>query len=130
MLHTDLTEGLPAVVGDRVQLQQVVLNLVMNAVESTSTAEESPREVCVAAWNDANEVVIAIRDSGVGIDPKNLDHLFNPFFTTKAHGMGMGLTISRSTIESHGGRLWAASNPVRGATFQFTLPAQVSVPAA
>jgi PAS domain S-box-containing protein len=130
VLRTDLKEGLPTVVGDRVQLQQVVLNLVMNAVESTSTAEESPREVCVAAWNDANEVAIAIRDSGVGIDPKNLDHLFNPFFTTKAHGMGMGLTISRSTIEAHGGRLWATSNPVRGATFQFTLPAQVSTPAA
>jgi PAS domain S-box-containing protein len=130
VLRMDVKEGLPAVVGDRVQIQQVVLNLVMNAVESTSTAEESPREVCVAAWNDANEVVIAIRDSGAGIDPKNLDHLFNPFFTTKAHGMGMGLTISRSTIESHGGRLWATSNLVRGATFQFTLPAQVPVPAA
>jgi PAS domain S-box-containing protein len=130
MLHTDLTEGLPAVVGDRVQLQQVILNLVMNAVESAGTTAESQTEVLVTSRNDENQVTVAIRDSGVGIDPKNLDHLFNPFFTTKAHGMGMGLTISRSTIESHGGRLWAASNPVRGATFQFTLPAQVSVPAA
>jgi PAS domain S-box-containing protein len=130
MLRTDLTEGPTAVMGDRVQLQQVILNLVMNAVESASTTAESHTEVLVTSRNDENQVTVAIRDSGVGIDPKNLDQLFNPFFTTKPHGMGMGLPISRSTIESHGGRLWAASNPSRGATFQFTLPAQVSVPAA
>jgi two-component system sensor kinase FixL len=130
MLHTDLTEGPTAVVGDRVQLQQVILNLVMNAVESAGTAAESQTEVLVTSRNDENQVTVAIRDSGVGIDPKNLDQLFNPFFTTKPHGMGMGLPISRSTIESHGGRLWAASNPSRGATFQFTLPAQFSVSAA
>ena len=130
MLHTDLTEGPTAVMGDRVQLQQVILNLVMNAVESAGAAAESQTEVLVTSRNDKNQVTVAIRDSGVGIDPKNLDQLFNPFFTTKPHGMGMGLAISRSTIQSHGGRLWAASNPGRGATFQFTLPAQFSVPAA
>jgi signal transduction histidine kinase len=130
VLRTDLKEGLPAVVGDRVQLQQVVLNLVMNAVESTSAAAESPKEVLVTSRNEASEVIVAIEDSGVGIASENLDRLFNPFFTTKPHGMGMGLAISRSTIESHGGRLWAASNPGRGATFQFALPAQILVPAA
>lgn len=129
-LHTDLTEGPTAVMGDRVQLQQVILNLVMNAVESAGTTAESQTEVLVTSRNDENQVTVAIRDSGVGIDPKNLDQLFNLFFTTKPHGMGMGLPISRSTIESHGGRLWAASNPSRGATFQFTLPAQFSVSAA
>lgn len=130
MLHTDLTEGPTAVMGDRVQLQQVILNLVMNAVESAGTTAESQTEVLVTSRNDENRVTVAIRDSGVGIDSKNLDQLFNPFFTTKPHGMGMGLPISRSIIESHGGRLWAASNPSCGATFQFTLPAQFSVSAA
>jgi PAS domain S-box-containing protein len=130
MLHTDLTEGPTAVMGDRVQLQQVILNLLMNAVESAGMTVESRTEVLVTSRSDENQVAVAIRDSGVGIDPKDLDQLFNPFFTTKPHGMGMGLPISRSIIESHGGRLWAASNPSRGATFQFTLPAQFSVAAA
>jgi PAS domain S-box-containing protein len=130
MLHTDLTEGPTGVVGDRVQLQQVVLNLLMNAIEATSSAAESPKEVLVTSRSEASQVIVAVQDSGVGIDPENSSQLFNPFFTTKPHGMGMGLAISRSTIQSHGGRLWAASNPGRGATFQFTLPAQVSVPAA
>jgi PAS domain S-box-containing protein len=130
MLHTDLTEGPTGVVGDRVQLQQVVLNLLMNAIEATSSAAESPKEVLVTSRSEASQVIVAVQDSGVGIDPENSNQLFNPFFTTKPHGMGMGLAISRSTIQSHGGRLWAASNPGRGATFQFTLPAQVSVPAA
>ena len=130
VLRAELAGDVAVVVGDRVQLQQVVLNLVMNAVEATCAASESPKEVLVTSRNDTGQVIVAIQDSGVGIDPQNLDQLFNPFFTTKPHGMGMGLAISRSTIQSHGGRLWAASNPGRGATFQFTLPAQVSVPAA
>jgi PAS domain S-box-containing protein len=130
MLQTDLTEDPTAVLGDRVQLQQVVLNLLMNALEATNAAVESPKEVLVTSRNEASQVIVAVQDSGVGIDPENSNQLFNPFFTTKPQGMGMGLAISRSTIQSHGGRLWAASNPGRGATFQFTLPAQVSVPAA
>ena len=130
VLRAELAGDVAVVVGDRVQLQQVVLNLVMNAVEATCAAAESPKEVLVTSRNDTGQVIVAIQDSGVGVDPENLDQLFNPFFTTKPHGMGMGLAISRSTIQSHGGRLWAASNPGRGATFQFTLPAQVSVPAA
>lgn len=128
-LRTELAGDVAVVVGDRVQLQQVVLNLLMNAVEATCAAAGSPKEVLVTSRNDTGRVIVAIQDTGVGIDPENLDRLFNPFFTTKPHGMGMGLAISRSTIQSHGGRLWAASNPGRGATFQFTLPAQVSVPA-
>lgn len=130
VLRAELTGDMALVVGDRVQLQQVVLNLVINAVEATNAAAESPKEVLVTSRSDASQVIVAVQDSGVGIDPENLDRLFNPFFTTKPHGMGMGLAISRSTIQSHGGRLWAASNPGRGATFQFTLPTQVSVPAA
>ena len=130
VLRAELAGDVAAVVGDRVQLQQVVLNLLMNAVEATSAAAESPKEVLVTSRNEARQVIVAVQDSGVGIDPENLNQLFNPFFTTKPHGMGMGLAISRSTIQSHGGRLWAASNPGRGATFQFTLPAQVPVPAA
>ncbi len=124
VLRTELAGDVAVVVGDRVQLQQVVLNLVMNAVEATSAAAESPKEVLVTSRSDASQVIVAIHDSGVGIDPGNLDQLFKPFFSTKPHGMGMGLAISRSTIESHGGRLWAACNPDRGATFQFTLPTQ------
>jgi PAS domain S-box-containing protein len=130
VLRAELAGDGAVVVGDRVQLQQVVLNLVMNAVEATCAAAESPKEVLVTSRNEASQVIVAIQDSGVGIDPEHLDQLFNPFFTTKPHGMGMGLAISRSTIQSHGGRLWGASNPGHGATFQFTLPAQVSVPAA
>jgi PAS domain S-box-containing protein len=130
VLRAELAGDVAVVVGDRVQLQQVVLNLVMNAVEATCAAAQNSKEVLVTSRNGTGQVIVAIQDSGVGIDPENLDQLFNPFFTTKPHGMGMGLAISRSTIQSHGGRLWAASNPGRGATFQFTLPAQVSVPAA
>jgi PAS domain S-box-containing protein len=130
VLRAELAGDVAVVVGDRVQLQQVVLNLVMNAVEATCAAAESPKEVLVTSRNEDSQVIVAVQDSGVGIDPENLSQLFNPFFTTKPHGMGMGLAISRSTIQSHGGRLWAASNPGRGATFQFTLPAQVSVPVA
>jgi two-component system, LuxR family, sensor kinase FixL len=124
VLRAELAGDVAVVVGDRVQLQQVVLNLVMNAVEATSAAAESSKEVLVTSRSEASQVIVAVQDSGVGIDPENLDQLFNPFFTTKPHGMGMGLAISRSTIQSHGGRLWAARNPDRGATFQFTLPTQ------
>jgi PAS domain S-box-containing protein len=125
-LHADLADDPAAIAGDRVRLQQVVLNLLMNAVESICAAPGRSRQVSVTSRNGAGEMLIAIRDSGVGIDPKHLDELFHPFFTTKPNGMGMGLAISRSTIESHGGRLWAANNPDGGATFQFTLPARFS----
>ena len=126
-VRTQLAPGLPAISGDRVQLQQVILNLMMNALEATGSVNESPREVLASSErHGSDEVMVAVRDSGVGIDPKNLDRLFNAFFTTKPQGMGMGLSISRSMIEWHGGKLWAAPNKDRGATFQFSLPAAVT----
>src|SRR5439155_48489 len=107
-----------------VQLQQVMLNLIMNAVEATSSRSEGQRELFLTSESHGtDEIIIAVRDSGVGIDPRNLDQLFKLFFTTKAGGMGMGLSISRTAIEAHGGRLWATPNEGSGAIFQFSLPA-------
>jgi signal transduction histidine kinase len=123
-LRTELADDIPLVTGDRVQLQQVILNLIMNAVKATSTMSEDSRDLVVASLKKGpNQVVIAVRDSGIGIDPENRDRLFEAFFTTKPAGMGMGLSISRSLIEVHGGRLWATPNEGPGATFQFSLPA-------
>jgi two-component system, LuxR family, sensor kinase FixL len=125
-VRTDLAAGLPAISGDRVQLQQVILNLVMNALEATAGADESGDELVVTSEKDEpDQVTVAIRDSGVGIAPDKLDKLFHPFFTTKPNGMGMGLPISRSIIEAHGGRLWAYRNPGPGATFKFSVPVTV-----
>ena len=108
---------------DRVELQQVILNLVMNAIEAMSGLSDGPRELLIRSGTDESEqVVISVQDSGPGIDPENLDHLFEAFYTTKPQGLGMGLAISRSIIEAHGGRLWATANAPRGAVFQFTLP--------
>jgi PAS domain S-box-containing protein len=118
-LETELTH----ISGDPVQLQQVLVNLILNAVEATTAKKEGPRELLLTAQrHGANEVLVAVRDSGTGIDPQHVDRLFQPFFTTKATGMGLGLAISRSIIESHGGRLWATSNEGPGATFHFSLP--------
>jgi len=114
---------MPLILGDRIQLQQVILNLIINAIEAMSGVGENPRELVVRSEKDGSQgVLVAVRDSGPGLDPKSLDHLFTAFFTTKAKGMGMGLAISLSIIEAHGGRLWATANPDKGATFQFTLP--------
>ncbi len=122
-LRTELAPDMPAVVGDRIQLQQVMLNLILNGIEATSVMSEGPRELLVtSARYEPNQVIVAVRDSGVGIDPKDIDRLFSPFYTTKPEGMGMGLSISRSLIEAHGGHLGAAPNEGRGATFQFFLP--------
>jgi NO-binding membrane sensor protein with MHYT domain len=122
-LRMELASALPPVLGDRVQLQQVVINLVMNAVEAMAPVTDWPRDILIRSErDDANEVVVAVRDSGMGIDSENADRLFNAFFTTKASGMGMGLSISRSIIVAHRGRLWASPNADHGATFQFSLP--------
>ena len=122
-LRTELASALPPVPGDRVQLQQVVINLVMNAVEAMAPVTDRPRDMVIRSQqDDANEVLVAVRDSGMGIDSENAERLFNAFFTTKPSGMGMGLSISRSIIAAHGGRLWASPNADHGATFQFTLP--------
>ncbi|MDB5043276.1 MAG: hypothetical protein JWN27_4002 [Candidatus Eremiobacteraeota bacterium] len=122
-LLTRLAEGLPLVQGDRIELQQVILNLIVNAVEAMSGAGEGARELLISTEKGAsNAVLVAVRDSGSGLDPKGLDRLFDAFYTTKSNGMGMGLSICRSIIEAHGGRVWATANVPQGAVFTFTLP--------
>ena len=125
-LETQLSDEVhyaPLILADRIQLQQVLLNLIMNAIEAMSGADDGPRELLVCSGTDeSRRVLVAVRDSGPGLDPQSLERLFDAFYTTKPHGMGMGLAISRSIIEAHGGRLWATANEGRGATFQFTLP--------
>jgi C4-dicarboxylate-specific signal transduction histidine kinase len=122
-VRTQLAEGLPAIGGDRVQLQQVILNLIINAIEAMSGTNEAPREVLISTGRaDSDGVLVAVRDSGPGL-PAALERLFEAFYTTKAQGLGMGLSICRSIIETHGGRLWASANLPRGAVFQFTVPA-------
>ncbi|HEV3115161.1 MAG TPA: ATP-binding protein [Candidatus Binataceae bacterium] len=122
-LRTELASALPPVLGDRVQLQQVVINLVMNALEAMAPVTDRPRTMLIRSQpHDAGEVLVAVQDSGIGIDSGNAERLFNAFFTTKASGMGMGLSISRSIIAAHGGNLFVSPNADHGATFQFTLP--------
>lgn len=121
-LNMELATDIPPISGDRVQLQQVILNLVINGVEAMSTVTDRPRELLIRSQrHDSNQVLVAIQDHGSGIDTENLEKIFNAFFTTKQHGLGMGLAISRSIIEDHGGRLWVEPNAWQGATFQFTL---------
>jgi C4-dicarboxylate-specific signal transduction histidine kinase len=123
-LSTELTSGLPPVMADRVQLQQVVVNLVQNGIESMNAVTDRPRRLLIrSSMQGSNEVLVAVQDSGGGIDSKNQRRLFDAFFTTKSRGMGMGLSISHSIVEAHGGRLWASNNSDHGATLQFTLPA-------
>ncbi|TDW37004.1 PAS domain S-box-containing protein [Rhizobium azibense] len=122
-LRTEFATSLPSVEGDRVQLQQVILNLIMNAIEAMSGINEEERELLISTGTEASGgVVVGVRDSGPGLDPQSMDRLFEAFYTTKSSGMGMGLTICRSIIEAHGGRLWATANRPRGAVFLFTLP--------
>ena len=122
-LRTWLGDDLPLILGDRIQLQQVILNLMINAIEAMKGIGDAPRELSISsAKDDSQSVLIAVRDSGPGLNPGSLDRLFNAFYTTKSQGMGMGLAISRSIVEVHGGRLWATANVPRGAVFQFTLP--------
>ncbi len=122
-LQTRLEEDLPFVLGDRIQLQQVILNLMINAVEAMSGISDAPRELSIAsARASARGVLVAVRDSGPGLPPGGLDRLFDAFYTTKPDGMGMGLAISRSIVEAHGGRLWATANVPTGAVLQLTLP--------
>ena len=121
-LRTDLASALPTVLGDRVQLQQVMINLVINGMEAMAPVTDRPRELLIRSQYEADQVLLAVQDSGTGIDPDNADRMFGAFFTTKPSGMGIGLSISRSIIEAHGGRLWASPNAGPGATFQFSLP--------
>ncbi|WP_426537316.1 AAA family ATPase [Bradyrhizobium sp. McL0615] len=121
-VQTRLAEGLLSVPGDRVQLQQVLLNLILNAAEAMGSMEEGARELLISTEEHQAGVVVAVRDSGPGIDPEHLDRVFDAFYTTKPSGTGMGLSICRSIIHAHGGKLWAEANEPRGAVFQFTLP--------
>jgi PAS domain S-box-containing protein len=121
-VQTRLSEGLFPVHGDRVQLQQVVLNLLLNALEAMGSVEAAPRELLISTRQEHTGVLVAVEDSGPGIDPEHLDRVFSSFYTTKSSGTGMGLSICRSIIDAHGGRLWAEANEPRGAIFQFTLP--------
>jgi C4-dicarboxylate-specific signal transduction histidine kinase len=122
-VQTQLAEGLSLIHGDRVQLQQVILNLIMNAVQAMSGVSEDSRELLIGTGKDASSgVLVAVQDSGSGLDPENSERLFDPFYTTKPSGMGLGLSICRSIVEAHGGRIWASRNAGPGATVQFTLP--------
>jgi signal transduction histidine kinase len=143
LLQTDLANELPLIAGDRIQLQQVILNLLINAIEAMGGVRDGLRELGVRSEKVLNiasgseegtlenkalthaewtHVLVAVRDSGPGLDPEGIDRLFDAFYTTKSQGMGMGLAISRSIVEAHGGRLWATANLSQGAVFQFTLP--------
>ena len=121
-LRMDLDPKLTTVLGDRVQLQQVIINMMMNGIEAMASVTDRPRELVICSrQHDAGHVLVAVRDSGTGIDPDNMDRLFNAFFTTKSDGMGMGLSICRSIIEGHGGEMWVSPNDGPGATFSFTV---------
>jgi len=143
LLQTQFANDLPLIMGDRIQLQQVILNLLINGIEAMAGLDEGQRALWVssqkigqtsaelaehtfedeaAAQAEQSNLLIAVRDSGPGLDPANFDRLFDPFYTTKPQGLGMGLAISRSIIEAHGGRLWVTPNTPSGAVFQFTLP--------
>jgi PAS domain S-box-containing protein len=123
ILRTELAEDLPPIAGDRIQLQQVILNLLRNASDAMSTIEDRPRELVISTERDDDDCVrLSVRDAGVGIDAQAASRLFEAFYTTKGDGMGMGLSVSRSIIEAHRGRMWATNNDGPGATFSFVVP--------
>jgi C4-dicarboxylate-specific signal transduction histidine kinase len=127
-LRIGFAPALPMILGDRVQLQQVIINLVMNGIEAMQSVTDRPRELVIRSQPDeTRRVLITVTDSGVGISAENADRLFNAFFTTKSSGMGMGLSICRSIVEAHGGRLWTTANVPHGATFQFALPVNTDI---
>jgi PAS domain S-box-containing protein len=129
VLRMELAPDLPRVLGDRVQLQQVILNLVMNGIEAMSAVTDRSRDLLLRSRQyESDKVLIAVQDSGIGLQLESLDHLFEAFFTTKPKGMGMGLAISRSIMEAHGGRLWAVPNDGPGVTFEFALPVEAASP--
>jgi signal transduction histidine kinase len=122
-VHTELAAGLPPVMGDPIQLQQVVLNLVMNGIEAMRASPAGNRVLSIRTKAGEAGVTVAIEDCGPGIAADAIERVFDPFFTTKTGGVGLGLAITRSIIEAHGGRIWAAAGAPKGALFQFTLPA-------
>jgi signal transduction histidine kinase len=123
VVRLELAPDLPPVFGDRVQLQQVMLNLILNGIEAMIMVQEQARVLIIGTHvHGETEVLVTVCDSGIGIDPLRKDEIFTAFHTTKPGGLGMGLSISRTIVESHNGRLWATANDGQGATFQFTLP--------
>jgi signal transduction histidine kinase len=124
-IRTELAEDLPKVMADRVQLQQVFMNLMLNGIDAMKETARGG-ELTIKSEPDDGGVLISVSDTGVGLPPEQADQIFRAFFTTKDNGTGMGLTITRSIIESHGGRLWVTDSSRQGATFQFTLPAPVA----
>jgi signal transduction histidine kinase len=122
-----LAEDLPRVQGDRVQLQQVLLNLIINAIEAMRDVGEEGRELLISSRNEPDGVLVEVRDSGPGFAPAALERVFEAFYTTKPGGLGLGLSICRSIIEAHNGRLWASPNVQRGATFEFTVSAHPNI---
>jgi PAS domain S-box-containing protein len=128
-LRIEFAPALPMILGDRVQLQQVIINLVMNGIEAMQSVTDRSRELTIRSHQDeTHRVLVTVTDCGVGISAENVGRLFNAFFTTKSSGMGMGLSICRSIIEAHGGRLWTTANVPHGATFQFALPVNTDIP--
>jgi C4-dicarboxylate-specific signal transduction histidine kinase len=122
-VRTELPDSLPLVRGDRVQLQQVILNLIINAIEAMSASKEGVRELLISSEKvESDGILVAVRDSGPGLAPATLDQVFDAFYTTKSAGIGIGLAICRSIVETHGGRLWATPNTTQGAVFRFNLP--------
>lgn len=123
ILRQELADDLPPVVGDRVQLQQVILNLLLNASDAMNGIDDRPRQLMISTAHDKGDSVrVVVQDAGVGFDPETADRLFEAFYTTKSSGMGMGLSVSRSIIERHDGRIWAARNDGPGAAFSFSIP--------
>jgi signal transduction histidine kinase len=122
-VRTELADDLPTVTGDRVQLQQVILNLILNASDAMRSVNDRPRKLVIRTERDGRDHVrLTVQDTGVGLDPQNQDKLFEAFYSTKSGSMGIGLSVSRSIIESHRGRIWAAQNDSPGATFGFSIP--------
>lgn len=129
ILRSELADDLPIVTGDRVQLQQVILNLLRNASDAMSAVDDRGRQLLIKTERDERDCVrVIVKDAGVGLDPGTADKLFESFYTTKSNGMGIGLSVSRSIIESHHGRLWAASNDGPGTTFSFSIPLRLADP--
>ena len=123
VLQSELAEDLPAITGDRIQLQQVILNLLRNASDAMVDVHDRPRQLLIRTEReDGDRVRVSVRDAGVGVDPQSMNKLFDAFYTTKSDGMGIGLSVSRSIIERHHGRLWAEPNDGPGATFSFSIP--------
>jgi signal transduction histidine kinase len=122
-VRTAFADGLTDIIGDRVELQQVAVNLILNAIEAMSETTQGKRELLIrTADTERDGVVVAVMDSGPGLPPASPDRIFEPFYSTKSGGLGIGLSICRSIIEAHGGRLWASPNQPCGAVFQFTIP--------